>query len=80
MSLTRLSTKGQLILPKEVRDRLGLRAGSQLEIEVRDGLIMLRPIQRTTVEDLIGLLPWHKEAKTLEEMDQAIARGAQEDR
>lgn len=35
MATTRLSTKGQLILPKELRDRHGWEAGTVLELVVR---------------------------------------------
>ena len=38
---TRLSSKGQIVLPKELRDRRGLRAGAELEIEeVPEGMLL----------------------------------------
>lgn len=37
---------GRVILPKPVRDRLGLRAGSDLEIEETPEGIVLRPADR----------------------------------
>ena len=80
MALTKLSTKGQIVLPKDVRETLGLSSGTELEVEVRDGLVVLRPIRKTTVEDLLGLLPWSGEAKSLEDMEDAIAHGAGEQR
>ena len=40
---TRLSTKGQLVLPGPVRRRLGLRPGDSLQIEVEDQRIVLTP-------------------------------------
>ena len=78
MSLTRLSTKGQVVLPKDVRDRLGLRPGTELDVEVRDGVVVLRPIRKITVDDLLGMLAWTGKPKTLEDMEQAIADGARE--
>ena len=78
MSLTRLSTKGQVVLPKDVRDRLGLRPGTELDVEVRDGVVVLRPIRKITVDDLLGLLAWTGKPKTLDDMEQAIADGARE--
>jgi len=80
MAVTKLSTKGQVVLPKEVRDTLGLSSGTELEVEVRDGVVLLRPIRKTTVDDLLGMLPWSGPAKTLEEMEEAIALGAAEQR
>lgn len=78
MTLTKLSTKGQVVLPKDVRESLGLSSGAELEVEVRDGLVILRPIRRTSVDDLLGMLPWSGEPKSLEDMEDAIAQGARE--
>jgi AbrB family looped-hinge helix DNA binding protein len=80
MALTKLSTKGQVVLPKEVRDTLGIASGTELEVEVRDGVVLLTPIRHTTVDDLLGLLPWSGKPKSLDDMEQAIARGAKEQR
>jgi AbrB family looped-hinge helix DNA binding protein len=80
MAVTKLSTKGQVVLPKEVRDTLGISSGTELEVEVRDGVVLLRPIRKTTVDDLLGMLQWSGPAKTLEEMEEAIALGVAEQR
>jgi len=42
--LMRLSTKGQVTIPQAVREQLGLTAGSGVDIEVRDGVAVLRPV------------------------------------
>ena len=40
---TRLSAKGQVVIPKEVRDRLGWPQGSELEVvETGDGVLLRR--------------------------------------
>jgi AbrB family looped-hinge helix DNA binding protein len=78
MARTRLSTRGQVVLPKEIRDHLGLAEGAELEVEVREGVVVLRPLRPTTVDDLLGMLSWDGPPKTLEEMDEAVARGARE--
>ena len=80
MTLTRLSTKGQVVLPKDVRERLALTTGTELEVEVLEGAILLRPIRRVTVDDLLGLLRWDGPPKSIEDMDQAGAPRAREDR
>jgi antitoxin PrlF len=38
-----VSKRGQVALPKWLRQRLGIKAGSALIAEERDGAIMLRP-------------------------------------
>ncbi len=37
-----ISSKGQITVPKGVRDRLGLRAGTTVEFELTDNGVMLR--------------------------------------
>jgi AbrB family looped-hinge helix DNA binding protein len=40
---TKVSTKGQVVLPNAVRRRLGLQSGDALEVEVEGGRIVLSP-------------------------------------
>jgi AbrB family looped-hinge helix DNA binding protein len=40
---TRLSSKGQVVLPQAIRRKLGLRAGDTLEADVRAGVVTLTP-------------------------------------
>jgi AbrB family looped-hinge helix DNA binding protein len=40
---TRVSTKGQVVLPSPIRRDLGLRPGDPLEATVEDGRIVLTP-------------------------------------
>ncbi len=42
MAKTRITTKGQVTIPKEVRERLGLRPGDELEFMEEDGVFRLR--------------------------------------
>lgn len=79
----RLSTKGQLVVPKEVRQRHGWTEGAKLVLEDQGDQVLLRPVRtfpETTLEDLIGCAGYRGPAKTLEDMEAAIARGAKESR
>jgi AbrB family looped-hinge helix DNA binding protein len=40
---TRVSTKGQVVLPSPIRRRLGIREGDSLDASVEDGRIVLTP-------------------------------------
>ena len=57
MSTTTLTSKGQLTLPKDVRDRLKLKSGDKLEVYPQeDGAIPLQPAT-VDVKELYGLQP-----------------------
>lgn len=40
---TRVSTKGQVVLPGPLRRRLGIRAGDPLDANIEEGRIVLTP-------------------------------------
>ena len=42
MAKTKITSKGQVTIPKEVRERLGLRPGDELEFTEEDGVFRLR--------------------------------------
>ena len=54
MVLTRLSSKGQLIIPKSIRDALGLKAGTEFCIRLKEGQIILEPIGVSPIDALQG--------------------------
>jgi len=41
---TKLSAKGQVVIPKDLRDRLGLTEGARLDIVETDAGLLLRPV------------------------------------
>jgi AbrB family looped-hinge helix DNA binding protein len=80
---TRLSTKGQLIIPQEIRKRHGWTAGTELLVEDHGDSVILRraeDLPTTTLDDLVGCAGYKGPALSLEEMDAGIARGARERR
>ena len=78
---TRLSSKGQLVLPKEMRDRLGWAAGTELDVEASGEAVILRvrrPRGRTTLDELVGCIPYDVPAVSPAEMDTAVDGAARE--
>jgi len=79
----RLSSKGQIVLPKLVRDRRGWEVGTVLEVEeVSDG-VLLRPVARspvTFVEDLLGCTGYRGPRRSLADMEAAIRAEAKKKR
>ena len=83
MSLTTtMTSKGQLTIPKAVRDELKLSTGTRYDVHVVDGDIVLSP-RRKSIADLAGMLgnPLGR-ALTQAEMDEAIGQhlGEEDDR
>ena len=71
-----LSTKGQLVIPKEIRDFLGLESGDRIDFVVEgDGRVSLRPAL-VDFRELRGFLSEGREPVSVEEMNQAIRRRA----
>ncbi len=54
MGDTYMSSKGQVVIPKTVRDAIGLRQGAKLRVDVLEGRILLTPVPRVTPDDLYG--------------------------
>jgi len=52
--LAKLSSKGQLVIPKSVRQTLGLQAGTRFRIHVTEGRILLEPIAPSIIDTLHG--------------------------
>jgi len=76
---TKLSAKGQIVIPKSVRDRLRWSEGDQFDVIEVPGGILLRPRsaagQSITIEQFLAERPaYDGPPATLEEMDEAIER------
>jgi AbrB family looped-hinge helix DNA binding protein len=72
---TTVSTKGQVILPKAIRERRNWAPGTRLVVEETAAGVLLKaaPVfTRTRPEDVAGMLAYRGQPKTLEEMDTAI--------
>jgi antitoxin PrlF len=70
-----LTSKGQITLPKEIRDRLGLDAGSMLDFQIlEDNTITARQVQ-PDARRIRGLLKSpHAIPLTVEQMDEAVSK------
>lgn len=54
----RASSKGQVVLPKRTRDRLGIESGTELDVIETPGGVELRPVKGSgiTVEEAVRRL------------------------
>lgn len=76
---TRVSTKGQVILPKAVRAARRWHAGTELVVENLEDGVLLRAaplFPPTRLSDVIGSLPFRGPPKTDEEIATGLAKEA----
>ena len=87
---TKLSAKGQVVIPKDVRDRMGLEVGEAFDvIETAEGIMLKRPKRGKTtsvaeaVVRLREIVKYDGPTISIEDMDIAIAemfRNAKDER
>lgn len=78
METTKLSSKGQVIIPKAVRNAHRWGPGQEFQvIDTPDG-VLLRPnrsFPESDLDQVAGCLKYDGLPKTLDEMEQAIVQG-----
>jgi antitoxin PrlF len=74
MAAATVTSKGQITLPKVVRERLGVEAGDKIEfVETEPGVFRVVAATRD-VRALKGVIPKPTRPVTVEEMGRVIAR------
>ena len=75
MALSTITSKGQITIPKAIREKLMVDTGDKLEFVITsDREALIRPVSKT-VDELFGKL--HRKgikAVSVEDMNEAIAR------
>lgn len=77
MPITKVSSKGQIVLPKSVRDARHWRPGTTLVVEeVPEGVLLrhAKPFAPTSFDQVRGILKYKGRPKTLKEMDEGITK------
>jgi len=77
--LATLTSKGQVTVPKPIRERLRLHAGDKLDFFLRDDGHMEVVPKKSSMKDLKGMIPPPRRDVTLADMERAIAEGARGD-
>lgn len=76
MTTSILSPKYQVVIPKEIRKLLDLKAGQQINVIEKDGYIELRPL--LPPERLIGFLKGNEPLEFERENDREFSPGNDE--
>ena len=75
MATATLSSKGQITIPKEIREKHHLEPGVRIEfLEDSHGVVSIWPVT-ANVTRLKGMVAKPSEPVTIEEMNQAISEG-----
>ncbi|HEY0311463.1 MAG TPA: AbrB/MazE/SpoVT family DNA-binding domain-containing protein [Allosphingosinicella sp.] len=81
-ALTKLSAKGQVVIPKATRDRLGLRPGQSLEVVETAGGVLLKRVPSKglvsldeAVRRIRSIVRYEGPPVTIEEMNETIRQG-----
>jgi AbrB family looped-hinge helix DNA binding protein len=76
MTVVKLSSKGQLVIPATLRAAHQWQTGDEFILEEVDQGLLLKPrkpFPAARLEDVAGSLPYRGPSKTVEEMDEALA-------
>lgn len=75
MTLATMTTKGQVTIPKEVRDSLKLHTGDKIEIIVTENReAVIRPVSKKVDDIFCKLHNPEQKAASLEELDNAVRK------
>ena len=77
MQTATVTSKGQITIPKVIRESMGLKSGDKIKfMQSEEGLTTFSPITKS-IADLEGMLSKPKKAVSIEDMNATIkARGA----
>lgn len=79
MATATLTTKGQVTIPKEIRESLDLHTGDKIEIVIiKEKEAVIRPVKKTVEEVFCMLYKKGRKPSTIEEMDEAIRKSMAE--
>jgi AbrB family looped-hinge helix DNA binding protein len=56
LATTKMSSKGQVVIPEEIRDRLGLSAGSQFVVIGERDVVILKTLSTPSMKDFGTLI------------------------
>jgi AbrB family looped-hinge helix DNA binding protein len=83
MDTTRLSSKGQVVLPNSIRSARNWKPGIELAVENRPEGVLLRPLKpfaETELAQVVGSAGYSGPRKSLKDMDEAVLREARKRR
>ena len=83
MPTTRVSERGQVVIPKPIRERLDIKRGQLLDVHEVDGAILMRPRARARFTEPVDWQDWGgvlKGTRALQELEEEHRREIERDR
>jgi len=75
MATAAVTSKGQITIPMEVRQKMGIRPGDRVRfVEGEHGEFIMKA-QKRSIMDLHGAIKWEGKPVTIKEMNETIAEG-----
>lgn len=76
MQAAKLTSKGQITIPKDIRQHLKIDQGDKVEFFVgENGVVIISPV-KSDVRELKGIIPKPNKPVSIEDMKKAIIAGA----
>jgi len=75
-STTTLSSKGQVVIPEEIRDRLGLTPGTRFVVVAERDVVVFKVVEAPGADEFAGLVAQAREAARQEGVLPADVRRA----
>ena len=80
MLAAKMTSKGQITIPKDIRQHLKIDQGDKIEFFVgENGVVIISPI-KSDVRKLKGIIPKPSKPVSIEDMKKAIMAGATENK
>jgi AbrB family looped-hinge helix DNA binding protein len=68
LATTKMSSKGQVVIPEDIRKRLGFKAGSQFVVVGEKDVVILKAISRPSMEQFDALIAEARKQATQADM------------
>ncbi len=68
MPMAKVLAKGQIVIPKEIREKANIHAGDKVDVQMTSKGIMVVPIKRTYTEKARGIVKGRLSMRELEDL------------
>lgn len=81
MPKSKVSVGGRIVIPKEIREKLGIESGTEVSIFIKDRILIVKPegVIKNPVEKLYGSVKTEPEESPKEVARQWMKREIEED-